>query len=141
MYCSFPFDFFSGLKFATTTSIFIKAKDVQKPTSTVMEDFPFVPVKIGIAPSHLAVSADDLTLAVCIMKNSNAYALMYDIRSFAAKVIRIIISKSHSNMQIKMRVRCNKAGILLGTSISNKRRKEKEKKEIIYPDSRFPTCN
>ena len=59
-----------------------------------MGDFPFVPVKIGTAPSHLAVSADDLTLAVCIMKNSNAYALMYDIRSFAVKVIRIIV-KNH----------------------------------------------
>ena len=79
--------FTSGFKVTSSATIFSKAKVVQKVTSTVVDDLPFVHVKIGAAPSHLALSSDDLTLAVCVMNDDdNAYALMYDIRAFASTV-------------------------------------------------------
>ena len=79
--------FISGFKVTSSAAIFSKAKVVQKVTSTVVDDLPFVHVKIGATPSHLALSSDDLTLAVCVMNDDdNAYALMYDIRAFASAV-------------------------------------------------------
>ena len=92
---------FPGFKFITTASIFIKAKDVKKPTSTIVEDLPLADVKLGTTPSHLAVSADDLTLAVCIIKNNNAYALMYDIRSVGAKVKNCMVKQLYSTVNYK----------------------------------------
>ena len=53
----------------------------------VVEDASFwTEVPTGHQATHLAVSSDDLTLAVCVRKSAGAFALMYDMRAFATQV-------------------------------------------------------
>ncbi|XP_076346690.1 nuclear pore complex protein Nup214-like [Tachypleus tridentatus] len=47
------------------------------------EDYPCLKVDLQKQPIHLALSSDNMTLAVCVIKNDYPFALMYDIRSFA----------------------------------------------------------
>ena len=72
---------------AQMVSILNKAETIEKPVNTIVEDFQFVQtVPTGASPSHILLSADDLTLAVCIKKDDTPFALMYDVRAFAAGV-------------------------------------------------------
>ncbi|XP_022254420.1 nuclear pore complex protein Nup214-like isoform X2 [Limulus polyphemus] len=47
------------------------------------EEYPCIKVDLQKQPVHLALSSDNMTLAVCVTKNDYPFALMYDIRSFA----------------------------------------------------------
>ena len=84
---------FVGFKVAQMVSVLNKAETIEKPVNTIVEDFQFVQtVSTGTSPSHILLSADDLTLAVCIKKDDTPFALMYDVRAFAAGVSTILVS-------------------------------------------------
>ena len=60
---------------------------MEKAGTTIVADLPAVcRAQTEAPPIHLALSADDLTLAVCINKNNIVCAKMYDVRVFATKV-------------------------------------------------------
>ena len=66
----------------------MKALEGRK-TTKILDDFPaYASVAMAASPSHLAVSADSFTLAVCVRKNGFIFAEMYDIRAFATKVLK-----------------------------------------------------
>ena len=70
--------------------IFEKGQMVEK-VATIIEDFTCSSViTLGTMPSHLSVSADDSTLAVCHKRSGSVFASMYDIKMFAddAEMVR-----------------------------------------------------
>ena len=78
--------FLLGFKVLRQADLSQRLQGVDK-MAAVVEDFPFwAYVGLGQAPTHVAVSADDHTLAVCIIKGGCPFALMYDVRAFANKV-------------------------------------------------------
>ena len=41
----------------------------------------------GVAPSHLSLSCDDLTLAILMRKDGKCYVLFYEVASFKVSLI------------------------------------------------------
>lgn len=53
----------------------------------IITDFPVLAtVDTGYPVTHLAVSCDDLTLAVAVSDRNNPIILQYDVREFASQV-------------------------------------------------------
>lgn len=75
-----------GFKVLRQDQLSQKLGEVDK-IATIVEDFDFLSaINTGSEPTHIALSADDLNLAVCVLKNGIPFAYMYDVRSFAEKV-------------------------------------------------------
>ena len=59
----------------------------------MLEDIPTLATVATLAPpSHIAISSDSLTLAVCVERQALLFALMYDVRAFAEQVIGMLTS-------------------------------------------------
>ncbi|KAJ8300435.1 hypothetical protein KUTeg_021954 [Tegillarca granosa] len=74
-----------GLKVIETAQLsLIDDKHASDRTTTIVEKFPVKAVAELPAPtSYIALSCDDLTLAVIVCESENVHALMYDVRVFA----------------------------------------------------------
>ncbi|XP_071948477.1 uncharacterized protein [Antedon mediterranea] len=69
-----------GLKIVKTAELTRLNSTVDKSKETVT-DYPHVDVQLGYMPHHLALSADNLTLAVCYKKDAALIIALYDVRS------------------------------------------------------------
>lgn len=80
------FDLYSGYKVIQTCE-FEKLGEEPAKAAAVFNDIPtWATVITGTPPSHIAISSDSLTLSVCVLRQGLTFALMYDVRAFAAQV-------------------------------------------------------
>ena len=76
----------AGFSVYPTLLLYNTAQSSEK-TSDVIDNLPsWASVHTDKPPCHLALSSDNLTLAVVIEKCGFPFALMYDVRAFADKV-------------------------------------------------------
>ena len=75
-----------GFKVLKTTDL-VRIDKATEDKKVVLADFPFwASVDTVAMPTHIALSADEVTLSVCAEVNGDVEALMYDVRAFAQKV-------------------------------------------------------
>ena len=76
----------SGFVVLRTADVVSRGLEQQKANALV-DDFAFwAAVPTATSPSHVALSSDELTLAVCVVKSGAIFAQMYDARAFADQV-------------------------------------------------------
>ena len=70
-----------------TADIISKSMNLDKAAHNVVEDFVmWNEVTMPSAPTHIAVSRDGLSLAVCTVQSHVPVAHIYDVRAFTTKV-------------------------------------------------------
>ena len=77
------FLFFSGV-------LVIRSQDITQSgddDAVTVQPLIWGSITTDASPSHVALSADNITLSVCVQKHAFPFALMYDVRSFAKKVL------------------------------------------------------
>lgn len=76
-----------GFTVLRTADLTVKASETEKVANTTVEDLSrWSEVVCRAPPTLVTLSADDLTLAVCVTEQGLSFAHMYDVRAFADKV-------------------------------------------------------